>query len=584
MSDKSKPNFWYKTIIIVSILLFLQVIGPFTKEGMFLGHDSQLHTIYFKKFEEALQAGQFPVRWIDWFKVGLNQPLFNFYQPGVYYLYQIPRFLGFGYVNSLNILVITLWLTSGLLMFLFVRRHFGTLGGILGAYFYLLAPYHILDILIRAALPEFTALTFVPGIFWGIKSYFDTKKSYYLALISLFTALVVISHPPTFIMFSLLILSYLSYLSYLRDLKMGLKALLSLLLGFGLISFFIIPAYFEQGFIQTIFLHSGYYDYHYHWVCFPQIFSTFWGNGTSTSECIDGLSLQLGLAHWIGLSLVLFVISLKFFFKKWAKKWENLINLNIFSIKDYILLFIFLGVLSITLYVLFEISKPIWDTLPYIPFIQYSWRFLAVSIFASSFLTASLLPLIKKDNMRLGLFTLLMFAATFFYSNYLKPIAYANPGEIKFGEEILHPALNIKNFDPEPGYMPRWTQIIPAENDRPANEIKTEKGSFTVKNVNLSAHQKQYMLQVDSPSTVRFYVHYYPGWKVLVDNKEVTPNYNNIYGFMDVNLEPGNRNVVLKFENTPLRATANGLSILFAILVIGLIFKDRFAKSVSRIM
>lgn len=580
----SKPNFWYKVTIVISILLFTQVIGPFTKEGLWLGHDSQLHTIYLKKFDTAIRDGQFPVRWIDWFKIGHNQPLFNFYQPGVYYLYMIPRTLGLGYVESLNVEVISLWLLSALLMFLFARRHLGTSGGILAAYLYMLAPYHIVDILVRAAMPEFTALAFVPGIFWGIKGYFDSKKTFYLSLTALFTALTAFSHPPTIIMFSLLILSYLGYLSYLGNLKMAAKMFAAILLGFGLVSFSLLPAFFEQQSIQPIFLRSGYYDFRHHFLCPEQIFSTFWGNGTSAEGCIDGMSFQFGLVHWAGIALALILVFWGFLRLRNREKTKNeslsvkFIDLNALNSSYLCLMAIFLSILIIATYLMFFISAPVWQTLPYIPYIQYSWRFLAVVVFTSSFLTASILPLIKTDNLRLIVFALFMASATFAYGNYLKPIAYGTPSEIQFGEEILHPSLNLKNFDPEPGYMPKWTHILPAEDDRPKEEFKFLSGNGTLKDYKLSATRKSYEFDSNVPQEARFYVHFYPGWKVYINDKEVKPNYDNIYGFMDVKIPPGNNKVLLKFEDIPIRTVSNWMSVGFVIIVLLVAFYPRFSN------
>lgn len=561
-------KFWYKVIITISLILFLQILSPFLKEGLFLGHDSQLHSIYLTKFEEALKAGQFPVRWADWFVPGYNQPLFNFYQPGIYYIFQIPRLLGLGYIPALNVTAVTIWFISAILMYLFVKRHFGTLSGILSAFFYFLAPYHITDIFIRSALPEFTSLAFVPGIFWGLKGYFDTQKGFYLTLTSLFIALVMISHPPTLIMFSPLILAYIAYLFFLKkSLSLVFHFALSIVVGFGLISFFIIPAYFEQGDIQTIYLHSGYYDFHHHFICLSQVFVPFWNYGTSQTGCEDRISFQLGIVHWLAVLTTVAAIILRF--RKTNFRVYKFLNVEGLNKEQYYLLFIFLGVFIAVFYLLFEISQPIWETLPYIPYIQYAFRFLIVLTFISSFFAGAILALFAKEPVKYGVFITLIVAATLAYGNYLKPAAYGTASEMEFGKKILHPSENLKNFDPEPGYMPKAVDILPGEDDRPKEEVKflTLEGLATdsakIDSFKLSAHKKEYDLKVNEESIARFYTHYYPGWKVLVNNTEYQPDFKNIYGYMDVALEPGTYNIKLILENTPLRSAANSLTVGF---------------------
>lgn len=569
-------KFWYRVIIILSLLLFTQILAPFLKEGMFLGHDSQLHSIYIRKFEEALRAGQFPVRWIDWFVPGFNQPLFNFYQPGIYYLFQIPRSLGLDYIPSLNISAVLLWFLSALSMFLFAKRHFGTLPGLLSSFLYFLAPYHILDIFVRSALPEFTALAFVPGVFWGIKAYFDSSRGFYLTLTSIFIGLVTISHPPTIIMFSPLVLAYISWLYFLKkSFRQILPILASVLVGFGLVSFFLIPAYSEQGYVQVLYMHSGYYDFHHHFVCLQQLFVPYWNYGTSQTGCGDKISFQLGVVHWLAVFLLVFIMAARFWGKKKLSFISSFINLEVFNLKQYALILIFLATLFIVVFIMLPISQPIWETLPYIPYIQYPWRFLAVATFVSSFIGGSIIVFLKNEPHKYIVFSILMVAATYFYSGYLKPAAYGNANEVDFGYKILHPSENLKNFDPEPGYMPKWTDVLPGENDQAKEEVKILAGEAKINNFKLSAHFKRYDFEVQKPSIVRFLTHYYPGWKVIMDNKEIKPNYDNIYGFMDIQLPPGKHEVILSLQNTTLRLVSNILTINFFLVAISFIFLYR---------
>ena len=566
------PKFWHKTVIVLSLLFFAQILGPFVKEGLFLGHDSQLHLIYLKKVEETIRAGQIPVRWIDWFVPGNNQPLFNFYQPGIHYLFVAPRLMGIPNSTALEITVVFVWYLSALLMFLFAKRHFGTLSGILAAYFYLIAPYHILDIFIRAALPEFTALAFAPGIFWATKAYFDTGRGLYLTLLSFFIALTTISHPPTIIMFSPLIIAYLGYLLYLkRNLSFAISLILSMIVGFGLISFFIIPAFFEQKYVQTIFMKSGYYDFHHHFVCLEQLFKPYWAHGTSQTGCEDKISFQLGIIHWLALGLIIFIISIRFFGKKQTSALIDLTNL---TKKDYALLAMTLTLLTLYVYMTLPASQTLWENLPYVPFIQYPWRFLAPITFIASFVSGSILLIFKKPYIKLTAFAVLILAASLAYASYLKPIGYAtNEAEINFGNEILHESVTgIKNLYPEPGFMPVWTQILPPEDDRPKSEVRVATDSARVQNYRLAAHRKEYEIEVTEPTIARFYTHYFPGWKITLDGRQVQPNYDNIYGFMDVAMPAGNHKVTLTFEDTPIRTFANLATVNFTVVAVAMAF------------
>lgn len=575
---------WYKVIVLLSLLFFVPSFAPFLKNQIILGHDIQLHLVYLRKFQDAFFAGQFPVRMIDWFIPGFNQPLFNFYQPGFYYLSLIPKFLGLTDLGALNVTLIFLWATSAILMFLFTRRHFGNLGGILAGYLYLIAPYHLLDIFVRVALPELAALSFMPGVFWALKSYFDTRKGYYLTLMSFFVALASVSHPPTIIMFAPLFLFYIGYLLYIDRSYLLLGSILaSFLIGFGIISFFLIPAFFEQQYIQTVFLRTGYYDFHNHFVCLQQLFIPFWDYGTSAVGCSDGISFQLGLMHWLVVILIISLFVIKFIFKK-ADSWlpKSIFNLSSLNNKKYILFITFLIPLFLSLYMTLSATQFIWETLPYLQYIQYPWRFLSVAIFSSSFLAGGLLLVFSRDSYKYGVYVAIILLSALSYGSYIKPVAYATADQVYPQSGVLKlTETDLEKFVPEPGYMPKWTQILPAGSDRPKDEIKIASDSASINSSSLSAAFKQYDITASKSTPARFYTHFFPGWKIFIDNKEYQPNFDNIYGYMDVTIPTGRHKVVLVFANTFVRSVANNLSVSFLLvsLLLGLFFPSGKQKS-----
>ena len=130
--------------------------------------------------------------------------------------------------------------------------------------------------------------------------------------------------------------------------------------------------------------------------------------------------------------------------------------------------------------------------------------------------------------------------------------------------------------------MPKWTQILPAEGNRPESEVRVATEEAKIESWQLTAARKEYEIDVQKPTIARFYTHYFPGWEVQVDNVKVAPNFDNIFGYMDITLEPGKHKVLLTFKNTPIRSFANTLSINFFLVSIAFIFlfnqKRQFAN------
>ena len=579
--NKLEPDsFFKKAAVGASLILFLQFIGPFAKPGLFWGHDSHLHLINLKQFELGFRQGQFPVRVIDWIVPGYNQPLFNFYQPGFFYIYLAPKFLGLSMEIALKVTLISLWFTSAALMFLFAKGHFGTLAAILSAYFYAIAPYHILDILVRAAFTEFAALAFAPGIFWSIKKYFDTRRGFWLTLLAVFIALTTVSHPPTIITFLPLILLYIVYHLFREKSKEAAKHLgLAIFVGFGLASFFLLPAVFEQNLANINLLRTGHFDFHNHFVCPSQFFKPFWGMGASVAGCDDGMSFQLGIVHWLAAALLVFILVLRFLVYRGKKPPHQVVNLSILSENDGRLFLIAIVGIAFSVFMMLAVSQPVWETLPGLPYILYTWRFLAPATFLSSFIAGGLI-IIFRGYWRYFAFITLMLAATIAYRPYLKPLSYVSQEQVNiiFTETLSDREMEFYGFFPEAAFMPKWTKALPAENDRPPNEVKVAADSAEIKNATLKAHLKEYAVQVKKPTVARFYTHYFPGWKVFIDNREVQPNYDNVYGYMDVAMPTGNHKVKLVFENTPIRTFANLATIISAIVVLSFIPRGKTDK------
>jgi uncharacterized membrane protein len=118
------------TSIVVSII---SVARPFTVPGFPAGHDTPAHLTYAHLFDRAIRQGQFPVRWTEWARGGQGQPLFNFYQPGLYYIVTgVRAATGLSLSRALKLSVVLLWWIGGLLLFLLLSQ-FGRWPAALGA-------------------------------------------------------------------------------------------------------------------------------------------------------------------------------------------------------------------------------------------------------------------------------------------------------------------------------------------------------------------------------------------------------------------------------------------------------------------
>ncbi len=553
-----------KAGIFLSLFLFLIPFYLLSHDGIFSGHDIQTHVIYLLLFTKAVIAGQIPVRWIDWVHPGFNQPLFTFYQPLFYYLFQIPRMLGFANTTSLKIEVGILWVLSGITMYAFTKEYFGKVPALFSGIIYLYAPYHILDIFVRAALPEFLALTIIPFLFWSMKRYATTKKLFYFLLTSLSVASLLTAHPPTLIMFLPFIFFYLFYLAFVDKNFMLLFLFLgSFLFGACLSSFFLIPLVFEQSFIQPMYLHSGYYDFHQHFVCIQQLFTPNWGYGISVPDCSDDLSFQVGISNW-----VIFFTAIGILWWRWEKQTQAMNILLVGTISIFVL------VCCLTL----PVTQRIWESNPYVALIQYPWRFLSVTIFLSAILGGYLLWNIRNTVVQYSIYFVSVIIVFLLSAWYLHPAQWLSSFASSFD---MAQTQDFSSTVPEIGYMPKGAIINPDKASTPQSQIKLISGKAHITRFTDNTTKKEYRLVSEVPTQFIFYVHQYPGWKAYVDGKQTPIRSDNLFGFIELTTQAGAHTITLQLTDTPLRKISNLISgISFLLFGIGLLWSFLLAKKI----
>lgn len=610
--EKQRWLVWFRRISIgFAFVPFLLLVSPFLKPGIFSGHDIGAHVLYAELFAKALAQGQFPVRIIDWFTPGFNQPLFNYYQSGFYYLQMLPHILGFDLLSSMSMMLVILWFLSALFMFLFVsnltnrtyetNKTNGTIAGLVAALLYTFAPYHIGDVFVRGALPEFAGLAFVPGIFWAVERFLATKTRRPLILIALFTGVTIIAHPPTMFIFALPLLVFAVLFSgYViarsessvaisgglprfarNDIGRAISVCLAFLLGVGLSAFFLLPAILEQNLIHYEWRNLGYYDFHQHFACFSQLFWSTWDYGTSQPGCTDGMSFQLGLLHWgVVIAGIAYVVK-RFLRTRFhlagamasrAQPVTSEVNNNVAMKQCNNIILLFLIIFFYGLFMTMGIAKGVWEDVPFLRTLQYPWRFLGVAIFAASVLGGWVLLLLKKEFYRVLLLCILILLVLFMYLPYLQPATYY--------PRSAFDAPESKGIPAEYSYYPRSMQIISVPSDVPTEEAKFAAGSGKIKLITSTFTKKVWQVEAQSDALFHIYLHYFPGWNITANTRPVKFNYDNEYGFIEAQIPAGMHQVEALYEGTTIQRVGNWISVVSLVGLLCIIFfrKTLFKK------
>lgn len=536
-------------IFLVLTLITLPTLLPFFNPKFFYTQD-HIFIARFHQISKALSDFHFPVRWAPDLRFG--EPLYNFYAPLPYYVGAFIRLFGFNYIWVAKILFILSTLLSAYAMYLFCRKFFSVKAAILASVFYVYAPYRAVDIYVRGALSESWAFVFFPLIFYASTLISEKVTLKGIFLLSFSLAGLLLTHNVTTLIFLPFLVLWWFYLIFRnRNWRLVFHLLLSSVLAFGLSAFFLLPALFERQLIQTQYLIVGYFNFRAHFVAFYQFFSTFWGYGSSLWGLDDGLSFQVGLVHWIILMLAIFV---------------GFINRS--NIKLLILLGFLVSSFWMSLFLQHNKSAFIWEAIPLMAFVQFPWRFLAVSIFLIAFLSG-----VVSDNLKgkyQNLVPILIALVVLVNFQYFRPKDYVDDN---FFEKFSNEKIMHKGVDLTKDYLPIWVRKTTEEYfDIP----RARQGEISILNFEKKTSFAKGKIEVKQDSQIELPIAYFPGWEVRADEEAVTQDEPSELGLITFKLSPGIYNIVAEFKDTPVRTAGNFLTLGSFLVVAALLGLKKF--------
>lgn len=545
---------WLLLLLILTIPVLLPLFNP----GFFPTQD----TIYIARvyqMNEALKDGQFPVRWVGGLRYG--EPTFNFYAPLPYYAGVLVKGIGsainpgFSLLLTVKVLIALGFVLSSLAMFWFVRSIVGNMGGLLSAALYLYAPYHSVDVYVRGALSESWALIFFPLIFLAAHKLSQRVNLTRVIWLVLSLTGLFLTHNVMTMLFAPFIVAWMIYLVWIsHNPKLAVWFTAAVIWAIGLSASFLLPAFFEKEFVQSIFLTGGYYDFRGHFVSIAQFFTLFWGYGASLWGIDDGMSFQLGLVHWLVLLITLVV---------------TLVVKGHQSLK--VLTLTLTGLFVLSLFMQHNRSTPFWLIFPILGYAQFPWRFLGISIFLVS-VTSGLLPkLLEGFHQRWQVATLLfLVAAVLVNVGYFRPEKYFWE---QTDQDYISAALLSRNDKLPKDYLPIWVKVLSSDK---LTEPRAVSGQIKASGFIKNSHQAQFQVSVFQDSKIEVPVTYFPGWQIATNDQRIEQLEPTPLGLIHFQLPRGEYMVKLKFADTPIRTAGNTITLIsLAALGISLLIMKR---------
>ncbi len=591
-SENAQPPLWRDLYFWLTLAFTVFAAAPFWLPGYFWGANDARHHVYFLfEYDRLVQDGIWWPRWSPDFAFGYGYPFFNIYGLFSHFLAELlHHFLNFSYTAAVESIFVASIVAAAGAMYAFARSWGGRAAGVIAALVYTYAPYHLLNLYVRANLAESMAFVWLPLVLWTARQSVVRPRVRWVIGLAVSYAGLMLTSNLVIVLFTPLLVGYVLVLTVVYSgargegrgawvrqwLKKCMPPFLGGLAGLGLSAVFWLPMVLERQYVRVDQWFAGRYDFRGHFVYLHQLFSPTWGFGVSVPGPDDPISFQLGAA-----AIVLATLGMIFTWRTLGKlRWE-------------IAYFLLAG--SAGLFVTLQITAPLWET-PIVGGLlqaaQFPWRWLVLPTLCLSVVAGLAGMLVAEVDRRKVALPLLGLVTVVILSSY--PYLRVEISEPVEGPVGLAGLMQFQQSSDEMTGSTAWVKEIPTwspmadyylsqyQAGGDVNPVDTkldyavfDYDTFGANSVahNTVSEEVYYSNTSDAPQSLVFNHFYYPGWNAYlldgehgrrVEQLPIVPEASGALGRMTVAAPPGEGYILLVYEDTPPR-TVGGLITLATI-------------------
>jgi hypothetical protein len=544
----------------LSILASLALLLPFFLLGSASGHDFEFHVASWLDVAYQWKHGVLFPRWTAWTNYGFGEPRFIFYPPLSWILgAALSLVLPISWVPAAFILVTQT--LAGMSAFFLLRKLTGTPPAYLGAIFYAANPYALLVSYVRSDFAEQLACAAFPLLLLAtlrLAGLLDEEKPKPSAipLFAILFAAVWLSNAPAGV-----IASYSAALLFAwtaltqHSWKVMLRATAGLTLGFGLAGFYLLPAAYEQ-----------------RWVNIGQALSS--GLLPAENFLFTRIAdVEHTWFNWISsfcaLALILLAGLVAFSSRRFAR---NTVRLG--QSKAVWGALLILGVVASLM--MFRLTAPLWNLLPKMRFIQFPWRWMSiVAVISACFLASAM------ERRRGWLWFVLLATLSFPLGYFLTQNTWWDPDEMPTQRAAITSNTGYEGVDE---YDPLGDDHLDLPKHAPLAKIlsggpEISPGSLTGK-VQIEiweTNNHRILAESSAPARVALRLLNYPAWLVTVNGKTVTPEKPDDLDQMLVPIGTGKSEIQVRFMRTKDQTVGIALSVFSLLVAAGLLVPRKSA-------
>ncbi len=230
----------------------LALLWPMLQRGYPITYSTQFNLSWAFQYQRQFFGGQFYPRWLEYSNFGYGNPTFAFYPP-LCMVTTLPfRLLGLDMPGSLVASMGLAMAVFGLGLYALLQQLLPWALALGLALASMAGPYWLLDIYERGAIGEVWAIALMPWVLWAsLQTICRPQSIGPVAVLALSYGLLTLSHLPTLLVFTLIWLPLPWVLGGRDPLwpRVG-RCYLGFGLGLGWAAFYLLPAFWDQRFIQ----------------------------------------------------------------------------------------------------------------------------------------------------------------------------------------------------------------------------------------------------------------------------------------------------------------------------------------------
>lgn len=535
MNDQIENSSAFALLYLVA-LTAAAIVAPMCFLGNASGHDFQPHLASWIEVTNQWHEGILVPRWAAGANYGFGEPRFIFYPP-------LSAFIGaaLGLVLPWKVVPgIYVWLCvtgAGVALWLSVREWLSPARAIAAALFFAANPYHLALIYYRSAYAELLASVFFPFVVAGVLSVVRGQWSRSPVLAVAFAA-VWLSNAPAAVVttYSIALMLAVGCVA-VRSVRPLVTGAVSMIAGLGLAAFYLVPAWWEQRWIQIAEAVSTTYNPEHNFLF------------TRANEAeFNQFNWKISAVAVTLIALIAIAVAFSRHLRRQRSElWWMLLTLSILAVL-----------------LLLPVSAVVWRYLPELRFLQFPWRWLLVLGFTFAIFAAAV-----KNRPAIAWLSFAIVVAA---------CAMTIAGDTSWDSEdvpaLVADAQDVRGYEGIEGFQPKGVNVDELDEENPlVGEVDPDSGDIDspdtakIEVKSWGTEEKNFVVRTDEPVRLAVRLLHYPAWELSVDGKRIEPEATTQTGQLAFNVTPGSHQVELHFRRTRDRLIGGFISLVTALAV-----------------